>query len=87
MYRNLLKRNLSTLKIYRNNNNKAYIDTFKIDHNNSGPMVLDALFYVKNNLDKTLSFRRHHAGHFSILYLTTPIKSSGLSSKYGLYLP
>ena len=58
MYRNLLKRNLSTLKIYRNNNNKAKIDTFQIDNNNCGPMVLDALFYIKNNLDKTLSFRR-----------------------------
>ena len=58
MIKNILKRNLSTLKIYRNNNNKAFIDTFKFDKKECGPMVLDALFHIKNNLDKTLAFRR-----------------------------
>ena len=58
MQRNILKRSLSTLKIYRNNNNKSSISSFKIDEKQCGPMVLDALFYIKNNIDNTLSFRR-----------------------------
>lgn len=33
-------------------------DTFKVDLDDCGPMVLDALFYIKNNLDSTLAFRR-----------------------------
>ena len=50
--------NTSTLKIYRNNKNKAHIDTFQLDRSEMGPMVLDALIYIKNNKDKTLGFRR-----------------------------
>ncbi len=34
------------------------IDTFHIDLDDCGPMVLDALFKVKNELDSTLTFRR-----------------------------
>ena len=52
------KRNLTTLKIYRNNNNISKMDKFVFDKNDTGPMVLDALIHIKNNIDKTLSFRR-----------------------------
>ena len=58
MIRNLFKRNLSTIKIYRNNNNITRIDKFTFDKSECGPMVLDALIHIKNNLDKSLSFRR-----------------------------
>ncbi len=34
------------------------LDTFDIDAKRCGPMVLDALFYIKDNLDSTLAFRR-----------------------------
>ena len=34
------------------------IDTFYIDLNKCGPMVLDALIKIKNELDSTLTFRR-----------------------------
>ena len=57
MLRNLIK----TFKIYRFNpevNSKPYYDTFKIDLSKCGPMVLDALIKIKNELDSTLTFRR-----------------------------
>ena len=31
---------------------------FLVDLNKSGPMVLDALIYIKNHLDSSLTFRR-----------------------------
>ena len=58
MFKNVIKRNLTTLKIYRNNNNISKMDKFIFDKNDCGPMVLDALIHIKNNIDKTLSFRR-----------------------------
>ena len=54
----MLKRTFSTFKIYRNNQGKVNIDNFQIDKKETGPMVLDALIYIKNQLDKTLGFRR-----------------------------
>ena len=44
------KKLLSSIKIYRNNNGKARLDTFNLDNNAFGPMVLDALIYIKNNI-------------------------------------
>ena len=55
---NLLKRNNSTFKIYRNNNGKTRMDLFEINAKDCGPMVLDGLIHIKNNMDKTLGFRR-----------------------------
>tara|TARA_Y100000991_G_C21957899_1_gene342994 strand:- start:725 stop:1426 length:702 start_codon:yes stop_codon:yes gene_type:complete len=52
------KKLLSSIKIYRNNNGKARLDTFNLDNNAFGPMVLDALIYIKNNIDGSLTFRR-----------------------------
>ena len=34
------------------------LDTFHVDLDGCGPMVLDALFWIKNNIDSTLTFRR-----------------------------
>jgi succinate dehydrogenase / fumarate reductase iron-sulfur subunit len=34
------------------------IDTYEIDMDNCGPMVLDALIKIKNEIDPTLTFRR-----------------------------
>ncbi|MGV0006045.1 MAG: succinate dehydrogenase iron-sulfur subunit, partial [Candidatus Porifericomitaceae bacterium WSBS_2022_MAG_OTU9] len=34
------------------------MDTYQINLDDCGPMVLDALFYIKNKIDSTLTFRR-----------------------------
>ena len=34
------------------------IDTYFVDLDNCGPMVLDALLYIKNTIDPTLTLRR-----------------------------
>jgi len=57
MFKNTIRK-FSTIKIYRNNKSKTHIDSFKVDKEDCGPMVLDALIHIKNNLDKTLGFRR-----------------------------
>ena len=48
-------------KVYRydpdTGDNPRY-DTYEIDLDNCGPMVLDALFKIKNEVDPTLTFRR-----------------------------
>ena len=49
------------LKIYRYNpdsQENPAIDTYEIDLKKCGPMVLDALIKVKNEVDPTLTFRR-----------------------------
>ena len=55
------KAELRTFQIYRYNpdlkENPRY-DTFDVDVSTCGPMVLDALFHIKNTVDTTLSFRR-----------------------------
>ncbi|KAG8913350.1 succinate dehydrogenase complex, subunit B [Tulasnella sp. 419] len=51
-----------TFKIYRWNpdepTKKPYLQTYTIDLNQTGPMVLDALIKIKNEIDPTLTFRR-----------------------------
>ena len=52
---------LREFKIYRWNpedGKNPVIDTFEIDLNDCGPMVLDALIKIKNEIDTTLTFRR-----------------------------
>ena len=52
---------LREFKIYRWNpegGRNPVIDTFEIDLNDCGPMVLDALIKIKNEIDTTLTFRR-----------------------------
>ena len=50
-------------EIYRydpNSGKNPYLDTFEIDLDTCGPMVLDALIKIKikNEIDSTLTFRR-----------------------------
>ena len=55
------KDNSIKLKIYRYNPDSGKnpsIDEYQINKENFGPMVLDALIYIKNNVDSSLTFRR-----------------------------
>src|SRR5690606_33067139 len=48
-------------KVYRWNPDEGHnprLDTYWIDRRDCGPMVLDALIKIKNELDPTLTFRR-----------------------------
>ena len=57
MLRNIVR----TFKIYRFNPEKSakpYYDKFKVNTSECGPMVLDALIKIKNEMDPTLTFRR-----------------------------
>lgn len=48
-------------EIYRYNpesGDNPHLDTFDVDLDDCGPMVLDALIWIKNNIDPTLTFRR-----------------------------
>ncbi|TGZ52895.1 uncharacterized protein Sdhb isoform X3 [Temnothorax longispinosus] len=53
---------LKTFSIYRWNpdkpDEKPYMQKYKVDLNSCGPMVLDALIKIKNEIDPTLTFRR-----------------------------
>ena len=54
-------RNLRAFRIYRwdpERNANPRIDTYWIDLDECGPMVLDALIKIKNEIDPTLTFRR-----------------------------
>ena len=55
---NIVKRRLTTFKIYRNNTGKTRLDKFLFDKEIAGPMVLDGLIHIKNHIDGTLGFRR-----------------------------
>src|SRR5579875_744152 len=53
--------NQTEFRIYRWNpddNQNPRIDTYFIDRSDCGPMVLDALIWIKSNVDATLTFRR-----------------------------
>lgn len=50
-----------TFRVYRWNPDDALnprLDEYEIDLSKCGPMVLDALIYIKNEIDPTLTFRR-----------------------------
>ena len=47
-----------SLKIYRRLNNKSFLQKYSIEKTKAGPMVLDSLMHIKNNMDTTLGFRR-----------------------------
>lgn len=48
----------SALRIYRSNKMRTKMETFHIKQEDCGPMVLDALLYIKDHLDSSLGFRR-----------------------------
>src|SRR5215204_1925114 len=48
-------------KVYRWNpddKENPRLDSYEIDLDKCGPMVLDALIHIKNDIDSTLTFRR-----------------------------
>src|SRR3546814_16646733 len=52
---------LKTFRIYRwspDAGENPRVDTYHVDLDNSGPMVLDALIKLKNEVASTLTFRR-----------------------------
>jgi succinate dehydrogenase / fumarate reductase iron-sulfur subunit len=54
-------KNIKTFKIYRWNPDDGQnprVDTYEVDMDTCGPMVLDALIKIKNEIDPTLTFRR-----------------------------
>jgi succinate dehydrogenase / fumarate reductase iron-sulfur subunit len=54
-------KNLTEFKIYRWNpddGQNPHTDSYWVDRDDCGPMVLDALIWIKNNVDPTLTFRR-----------------------------
>jgi succinate dehydrogenase iron-sulfur subunit len=53
--------NKKTFRIYRwepDTGNNPRLDTYEIDLDKCGPMILDAIIYIKNEIDSTLTFRR-----------------------------
>ena len=53
--------NLRQFDIYRWNpddGKNPCVDTYFVDMDNCGPMILDALIKIKNEIDPTLTFRR-----------------------------
>ena len=52
---------LTEFRVYRWNPDDSAnprIDVYWVDRDDCGPMVLDALIWIKNNVDSTLTFRR-----------------------------
>ena len=53
--------NKKTFHIYRwepDSGENPRLDSYEINLDNCGPMVLDAIIYIKNEIDSTLTFRR-----------------------------
>jgi len=52
---------IKSFEIYRydpDSDENPRLDTFEVDLDDCGPMVLGALFWIKNKVDSTLTFRR-----------------------------
>src|SRR5690242_16294128 len=53
--------NVRSFQIYRydpDGGENPRVDTYEVDMDSCGPMVLDALIKIKNEVDPTLTFRR-----------------------------
>ena len=53
--------NIKTFKVYRwtpDDGKNPRIDTYEVDMDSCGPMILDALIKIKNETDSSLTFRR-----------------------------
>ena len=54
-------KDVRTFRIYRfdpDSGTNPRVDTYQVDMASCGPMVLDALIKIKNEIDSTLTFRR-----------------------------
>ena len=55
--------NIRVFKIYRfdpDSNENPRLDSYELDMDHCGPMVLDALIKIKNEIDTTLKIGRAH---------------------------
>ena len=55
------KKNIRIFKIYRydpDDKKNPRVDTYEIDTSDCGPMILDALLKIKNEIDTSITFRR-----------------------------
>lgn len=90
---------LKTFAIYRWNpdkpEEKPHMQEYTVDLNNCGPMVLDALIKIKNEIDPTLTFRRScregicgscamNIGGVNTLACISKIETSGRTKIYPL---
>ena len=53
--------NTREFRVYRwqeEDDQNPRMDTYYVDRDDCGPMILDGLFYIKNRIDPTLAFRR-----------------------------
>src|SRR3546814_16304493 len=56
---------VKAFKLYRwspDDDRNPHLDTFEVDLDDCGPMVLDALIKIKNEVDTTVTFRRSCRG-------------------------
>ena len=54
-------KNVRTFRVYRydpESGEGPHWDTYKVDLDKCGPMILDAILWIKDNIDPTLAFRR-----------------------------
>src|SRR5580704_9586513 len=54
-------KNIKSFKVYRwtpDDGKKPSVDSYEVDMDACGPMVLDALIKIKNEIDSSLTFRR-----------------------------
>ena len=62
--------NLKEFRVYRWNpedGQNPRIDTYYVDRDDCGPMILDGIIWIKNRIDPTLTFRRSCRGHLRLL--------------------
>lgn len=60
-YKDISDGNVRTVHVYRwepDSGDNPRMDTYEVDMNVCGPMVLDILIRIKNSIDSTLTFRR-----------------------------
>lgn len=53
--------NLTEFQVYRwspDDGENPHLDTYYVDRDSCGPMILDGLLYIKNHIDPTLTLRR-----------------------------
>jgi succinate dehydrogenase / fumarate reductase iron-sulfur subunit len=62
-YKAIGAKKVRTFRIYRwtpQDGKNPHVDTYEVDMDACGPMVLDALIKIKNEMDSSLTFRRSY---------------------------
>ena len=85
--------NLKAFKVYRwspDDDDNPRLDTYYVDLDDCGPMVLDALIKIKNEIDQTLTFRRSCregiCGSCSLMINGTPHGPQSATTTCQLYM-